>query len=116
MMDTAEGVRLAYGYSPGVPEGVKTAWGARLIAPNDLVWDRQDLVAENDEAKAKLIAWLNGSPEGTGAILQMRERLLELRYDLRGDKEVVLIDDEHGRIVGNERNSGGYVYVAGWLK
>jgi len=114
---------LRFGYRRGIPEGITTAWGARLIAPDDLVWDRQDLVAESDEDKAALIEWLNG-----GAIAKMREALRE-RYSPYGgryhgeseivpteDREHVLYQDETGIIVGNTNASHGYVYVSGWLK
>jgi hypothetical protein len=37
-------LRLAFGCVKALPEGTTTAWGARLIYPNDLVHDRQDLV------------------------------------------------------------------------
>jgi hypothetical protein len=104
-------VSLGYGYNRGVPEDVTTVWGARLIAPADLVHDRQDLVAESDEAKQALIAWLNG-----GAISQALAALRE-RY-VRGDsdEEFVIFEDDRGKIVGNAQASHGYVYVAGWLK
>ena len=29
--------------------------------------------------------------------------------------EVVIYEDEDGKIVGSPQNSGGYVYVCGWL-
>jgi hypothetical protein len=105
-------MQLAFGYSRGVPEDVTTAWGARLIAPNDLVHDRQDLVAETDEAKRELIAWLNG-----GAIKAALTNLREQRYDLiYREGEFTVYEDNRGVIVGNTQQSGGYVYVSGWLK
>jgi len=109
---------VQFGYNRGIPEDVKTVWGARLIAPCDLVHDRQDLVAENDEAKSALIAWLNGSPSGSGAIAKMRDWLRANSWQIRGDRdqEHVLYEDDDGIIVVNTNASYGYVYVAGWLK
>jgi hypothetical protein len=106
-------MQLGFGYSRGVPEDVKTAWGARLIAPNDLLHDRQDLVAESDEAKQELIAWLNG-----GGIKAALTNLARKRQDFiyRDGGEFLVYEDDHGKIVGNTNGSGGYVYVAGWLK
>lgn len=106
-------MNLGFGYSAGVPEDVSTAWGARLIAPNDLLHDRQDLVAENLMEKAKLVAWLNG-----GAIRKALFWLAQERADLvyRDGEEFVVFEDPDGIIVGNTQQSGGYVYVAGWLK
>lgn len=118
-------LHLAFGYGRGIPVGITTAWGARLIAPRDLLPDRQDLKAESDEAKAALIAWLNGSPPGTGAIDKALSEI-ERQYDKYGtgtgaicgseDKEHLLYEDDQGKVVGNTNGSCGYVYVAGWLK
>ena len=110
-------MQLGFGRSRGVPEDIKTAWGARLIAPDDLLWDRQDLVADSAEAKAELIEWLNGDTPGNGAITKMREWLRDNYYQLgQNDDELVLYNDIDGMIVGSTQGSGGYVYVAGWLK
>jgi len=111
-------MQLGFGMSRAVPEDVTTAWGARLIAPADILWDRQDLVAENDEAKQELIAWLNGEPEGTGAIAKARDWLRENYRGMRQDwdDEHVLYEDADGTIMGSTNASYGYVYVAGWLK
>jgi hypothetical protein len=111
-------MQLGFGMSRAVPEDVTTAWGARLIAPCDLLHDRQDLVAENDEAKQELISWLNGEPSGTGAIAKAREWLRENYRGMRQDwdDEHILYEDTDGKIVGSTNASYGYVYVAGWLK
>ena len=105
-------MQLGFGRSRGVPDDVTTAWGARLIAPADLLHDRQDLVAESDEAKAELVAWLNGGAI-KGALDWLRENYWQFRQD---DAELVLYNDADGMIVGSTQGSGGYVYVAGWLK
>ena len=105
-------MKLAFGRTRGIPDDVTTAWGARLIAPDDLLHDRQDLVAENAEAKAELVKWLNG-----GAIAQMRDWLRENYWQFRQDDEqLVILEDAEGTIVGSTQASGGYVYVSGWLK
>jgi hypothetical protein len=103
-------MQLAFGLSHAVPEEVTTAWGARLIEPNDLLHDRQDLQSDNDEAKAKLIAWLNG-----GGIAGARTALRDLRLPQSRDVATVYEDDQ-GVIVASTNASHGYVYVAGWLK
>lgn len=105
-------MQLGFGRSRGIPEDVTTAWGARLIAPADLLHDRQDLVAESDEAKAELIAWLNGGAI-RGALDWLRENYWQFRQD---DSELVVYNDSDGMIVGSTQGSGGYVYLAGWLK
>jgi hypothetical protein len=110
-------MQLGFGRSRGVPEGITTAWGARLIAPDDLLHDRQDLVADSPEAKAELIEWLNGDTPGNGAITKMREWLRDNYFQLgQNDDELVLYNDIDGMIIGSTQGSGGYVYVAGWLK
>lgn len=111
--------QLAYGRKTAVPDDAKAAWGARLIAPNDLVSSRQDLAARTDGDKAALVAWLNGSGYGDGAIRKAKDWLAEnYDYELRQDFDQVLplYEDETGIIVGSTNASYGYVYVAAWLK
>ena len=88
-------------------------WGARLIAPADLVWDRQDIDSDDDAAKAALVDWLNG-----GAIREALNALREYRVIIRGNEEDrhTIFEDETGIIVGSAQASYGYVYVLGWLK
>lgn len=110
---------LAFGPRAGIPENVRAKWGARLIWPNDLVPNRQDLVAEDDDAKRALIAWLDGEPRGHGAIAKLREALREpysLGLSPMSDTPVTLYEDAEGTIIGNPQMSGGYVYVGAWLK
>ena len=87
------------------------------------MYDRQDLDAHDDEAKAKLIAWLNGPSEGDGAISKMQGRLADtdLRWEIglgdpRSENEVVIYEDEIGKIIGSPQSSHGNLYVCGWLK
>lgn len=101
------------------PDDVRAVWGARLIWPNDLLNDRQDIAARDDEAKAELIAWLNGPNRGDGAIKHMKDKLLvpqELGLSYDGQQEAVIYEDAEGKIVGSAQGSFGYVYVAAWLK
>jgi hypothetical protein len=106
--------QLRFGYRR-YPEGVRAVWGARLIAPNDLVHDRQDLVADGEEAKAALVAWLNGETRGQGALAGALKHLATV-FLSNIDHEFVVYEDATGVIVGNTQASHGYVYVAGWLK
>lgn len=111
---------LSYGRNAQLPDGVAAVWGARLIWPNDLVPDRQDLRTTDDAAKQALIAWLNGTPAGTGAICEMRDRLARLSHDdpsWTSDRteEMTIVADEIGTIVASPQGSFGYVYVAGYL-
>jgi hypothetical protein len=88
------------------------------------VWDRQDVQSHDDEAKDALIAWLNGTPSGTGAIAAMRDCLSSTSWCVANgvsgkmdfEKEVVIYEDNTGKIVGSSQNSHGYFYVCGWLK
>jgi hypothetical protein len=119
-MSTTERLKLAFGRQT-FPDDAAAVWGARLIWPNDLLPDRQDLGARDDEAKQALIAWLNGEPAGTGAIAKMRDALAEpsrlgLGSNTPYEVEAVVFEDERGKIVGSPQGSYGYVYVAGWLK
>jgi hypothetical protein len=110
------GKTVMFGYRRGVPDGVRAVWGARLIAPNDLLHDRQDLVAESEEAKAELVKWLNGEPAGHGALSEALDRLRLIPLSGSTDEEVRIYEDATGIIVGNTQASYGYVYVCGYLK
>lgn len=111
-------MKLAWGCKR-YPAGVRAVWGARLVWPDQLVHDRQDLASSDDTTKSDLIAWLNGPGGGDGAIRKMQEAL-KTPYTLglhpNGDEEVVIYEDEEGKIIGSAQSSHGYVYVAGWLK
>jgi hypothetical protein len=118
MTDTTK-LSLAFGRRT-YPDNVRAVWGARLIWPNDLVPDRQDLAAHSDEAKQELIAWLDGPNRGDGAISKMRDALREpyslgLSPMMEFEEEVTIFEDEDGKIIGSAQGSGGYVYVCGWL-
>lgn len=111
-------LKLAFGRR-NYPDDVKAVWGARLIWPHDLVHDRQDLAAHDDEAKQALMAWLNGPGYGNGAIAKMLDVLkapasMGLVYN--GDEEITIYEDDKGKIIGSAQSSCGYIYVAGWLK
>jgi hypothetical protein len=106
-------LRLPWGASRSVPEGVTTAWGARFIFPDDLLFDRQGFAGPDTEP---LMQWLNG-----GALQDARNMARELARGvgtLRPDEDrtVTLHEDERGIIVGNPQASHGYLYVAAWLK
>lgn len=112
-------MNLAFGYDRGVPDTVHTAWGARLIVKQDgytdLVPDRQDLVAKDDDTKAELIEWLNG-----GGIGYVREWISDLLrdYTMRTrDSEEFRCDEfvGGGVAVANTNASAGYCYVSVWL-
>jgi hypothetical protein len=120
-----ENTKLEIGFGRRTyPDDVPAVWGARLIFPNDLVYNRQDLAAHDDDAKQALIAWLNGPNEGDGAIARMRDCLGDAGWrafngvwsDMEFEKEVTVWEDETGKIVGSAQGSHGYFYVAGWLK
>jgi hypothetical protein len=111
---------LAFGYNYAeLPDPPPVAlWGARLIAPDDLVYDRQCMTG-TEEGKRALAEWLDPSPEGYGGIQAMKEWLAGLDRDFRlhGSKwEEHRFEDEYGVIVANTNKSYGYVYVVGWRK
>lgn len=106
---------LSFGCVKALPEGVRAAWGARLIWPNDLVWDRQDVVGEPDDRSA-LTEWLNAGP-----LRWTLERLSNIDGHYEGglspseNRTITLYKDERGTIVGNPQGSHGYLYVAAWM-
>lgn len=104
-------LKLAFGCTKALPDDVTTAWGARLIWPNDLVHDRQDLSGPNADA---LKAWLNGGPlKETLRFLARPGHYFNLTPG--EDRTVELHRDLTGTIVGNPQSSHGYLYVAAWL-
>jgi hypothetical protein len=104
-------LRLAFGLRD-IPADVTSAWGARLIWPNDLVHDRQDL---KGPTKGLLAQWLNGG--ALRVALDNAARLARASELTQSeDREVVLYEDERGVIKANPQASFGYLYVAGWLK
>lgn len=117
MSDTNTLPTLAFGRRTH-PENLRAVWGARLIFPNDLVHDRQDLVATDDEAKTELIAWLNDvAIHATQVALgNSNWRYTNGVGSSRDSAEVVIYEDERGKVIGSPQASHGYFYVAGWLK
>lgn len=107
-------MNLGFGLSRAIPDAVSCAWGARLIYPDDLVFNRQDLVGEGEE-RAELIGWLNDHKALAKAL--EAARLFDQRWKLSRDgaQKVVLYEDAGGVIVACPQNSHGYLYVAGWL-
>jgi hypothetical protein len=114
--------RLKIGYGRMTyPDTARAVWGARLIWPNDLVWDRQDIAAWTGDDKDALVAWLNGPNRGNGALRAAIDVLADpynvgLESSTPSDVEAVIYEDDRGVIVGSPQGSYGYVYVAAWLK
>lgn len=104
-------MNLSFGLGHAVPEAVTSAWGARLIFPDDLVFNRQS--AEGPQT-GPLIAWLNDGP--LRAALQAARKASDgRRLSPAGSDKVILYQDADGVIVGCPNASHGYLYVAGWL-
>jgi hypothetical protein len=104
-------LKLAFGLRD-IPESVTTAWGARLIWPNDLVHDRQDLVGPNAE---RLKWWLNTYEGGKPLRLALERMRHPSGIGPTDDHTFTLYEDDYGCIVGNPQGSHGYLYVAAWL-
>jgi hypothetical protein len=119
MSSTDDRLRIAFGRQT-FPDNAQAVWGARLIWPNDLVWDRQDIAGQTGDAKDALVAWLNGPNRGDGAIRAALDRLAHpatnFGWEGNSTDEAVIYEDDRGIIVGSPQGSYGYVYVAAWLK
>lgn len=114
-----EKLAIAYGRRT-FPDSVVAVWGARLIWPDDLVHDRQDIAARDDDDKLELIRWLNGPGSGDGALRKALDKLRgdgpeSLGLSYKGDQEAVIYEDTLGRIIGSAQGSHGYLYVCGWM-
>jgi hypothetical protein len=119
----AESVSLSWGCNRALEAqagAVTVAWGARAIAPYDLLPSRMACAGGEDGSpeRQKLLAWLN---DGAGAAAQ--KRALELNLGLGSDEWygagsqalVSLYRDEQGEVMASPQGSHGYVYIAAWL-
>lgn len=118
---STETMTLAFGCNRGLPDGVRCAWGARLIWPDQLLHDRQDLINRGTVMdKIDLVWWLNGPENTMGAIATAlsyaRSEAVQRELGGPAGEEIVAIYEDHrGKIVGSAQGSHGYLYVAGWL-
>lgn len=115
-MSPRETVSLSWGCNKALPDGLRAAWGGRLIAPDDLPHDRQGATAvEGYGPVAKLLDWLNG-----GVWRTARENLAEVYGSaaLNGasGEVVTLYQDDLGIVVASAQASHGHVYVSAWLR
>jgi hypothetical protein len=103
---------LAFGHKWDDVPAVKAAWGARLIFPNDVVWDRTD-AAGDDTAKAALLDYLR-TTVGTKPF----DTAYDLRYTMKmdADRAFTLYEDDTAKVVGHPHGNSGYLYVTAWLK
>lgn len=109
---------LAFGYSKGLPEGVRAAWGARVIAYQtgalDFVPNRQGFGGPDGdpgpEATEALGAFVNAN---CGKAMERASELLK-SYEMstRESQAFILHCDGTGMIVGNTNASAGYLYLA----
>jgi len=109
-------VRLPFGCNKGLPGNVRIAWGARMIAPADLVWDRQGCAGgeEGGEERALLLDWLS---ERAGDAARQFCRDNQMGISNGSSEEIfTLYEDERGKVVGSPQGSHGHVYIAAWLK
>jgi len=108
-------VRLPHGCNKGIPDNVRVAWGARLIAPADLVWDRQGCAGgeEGGEDRAALLDWLMIGGEAARDFCRANRMGIA---NGSSEEVVTLYEDERGIVVGSPQGSHGYVYIAAWLK
>lgn len=112
--DGGDRLVLEFG-QPTYPQDARAVWGARLIWPNDLVWDRQSLDHRDPDAPRALFAWLN-EDGALGKALTVLGEPDRLGWASCDEHELVVYEDDKGRIVGSPRGSYGYVYIAAWLK
>jgi hypothetical protein len=108
-----EDPKLAFGYRPALKHvPILAAWGARLIYPDDLVWDRTDAIGEQVH-KDKLFALLNErapQPKDFGPILSRNG------IDSGSNVSIALYEDDEVLLMGSPQSSYGYFYVTGVLK
>lgn len=106
---------LEFGLNAELPDDVTLAWGARLIFPDDLVWNRQSVIGKDHPDCQKFGAWCD--KHGVRGALKEARRLSEKRLLLPSDNRVVVLyEDEQGIVKGNPNASYGYLYVVAYFK
>lgn len=106
--------KLAWGYNPGLPTDVGTAWGCRAIADRDgtvdLVHDRTDEFGPNTkQLRAALIEHL------PNAIDEARRLLLAGVMRPNTAAEFTLHEDSALVVKANTLGSYGYLYLCAYL-
>lgn len=104
-----------------VPEGLDldTAifYGARWIAPDDIVWDRHAVSKPDGPSnqRAEFIDWLNGGVLGYASSMS---RELHDQWIMHGScaEIVTLYEDEYGFVIASDFASCGYTYVGAFRK
>lgn len=107
---------LQFGLTTALPDGITTAWGARLIFPDDLLHDRQSFPGMETEAGGRLKDWLNKGGALREALAAARKMSKNFKLSPESRDIVTLFEDIVGRIDANPESSYGYLYVAAWLK
>lgn len=136
-----DNISLPFGASWLLVPGTKAAWGARLIFPDDLVWDRQGTAGDKDLAD-KTLEWMNakvdmvhpervwdpkteemktvlGDPVNMTIFGHARWKAHQLNeigdMSPKDKKGYVLYLDGKGGVVASPNGSYGYLYVAAYL-
>lgn len=123
-----EALSLPFGASWLLVPGTKAAWGARLIFPDDLVWDRHG-TAGDEGLVQETLAWLNEkdidvsnhwgekNPMTRLGCALRKARTLADSYEMKSDSKYgyVLYLDGKGAIIATPNASYGYVYLAAYL-
>jgi len=109
---------MEFGLRHHIPEDAVCGWGARAIQNGfeiDLLWDRQDCFAIDENAEKLLKAVIN---ERFDSILRetYRKKYNEGLLNGHEDKLETLYEDRGIVIVANTNGSCGYVYLAAWVK
>lgn len=102
--------RLSYGLRD--TPNVKAAWGARLIFPADLVWDRTDMIGEQADKNA-ILAWLNDKAPKIGS--DEWATIVTGRTMASDEHVFTVFSDETGIMKASAQGSYGYLYVSAWL-
>lgn len=109
-------IALAFGLGAALPPNLTTAWGARLIFPADLLYDRQSFAGRDTPAGNKLHAWLNSGGGLKKALAASRRMSSHYQLEPSQHQQVTLFEDDTAIVVANAQASYGYLYVAAWLK
>ena len=105
-------ITIAYGIQP--PADAPAAWGCRAIQKEDkieILQDRQDLAGD-----AELMTTLMTLINLTEVRKKYKEAYNQGKLAPHRAGEVVLIDNQHIKVVADTRGARGYVYIGAYLK
>jgi len=108
-----------YGLQGAVEPGSTAVWGARFIVNQDghvdLPHDRHKVVYSTPKDRDRLLDSLQAVYPLGKLHQRISQGLVEREIDTRVAADIILVENEDVRMVGNTNGSAGYFYVTAYL-